>query len=88
VSIVIRTVPSTDGEFKAEVRSALPRPDHVDGDELVAGGVDDVRAAARKIRELYPSAVFRRQNALASVDPFEVWYAYRDPDVFRDRAAD
>ena len=88
MAILIRTVPSTDDEFRAHVREALVDREPVTGGQLVVDDVDEVKAVARTIREAYPAAVFRRQHSLAAVDAFEVWYAYRDPDVFHDGGAD
>ena len=42
-------------------------------------GKDDPRVLQRSLRAMYPLAVVRRQQSLASIDGRErIWYVYRD----------
>jgi len=73
----IRSYPSDDAIFAADVREALVR-----SLATLAAGRELLEAVRRDLRARYPSVEIREQDSLAALSDYSSrWYVYRDGKI-------
>jgi hypothetical protein len=73
----IRSYPSDDAMFAADVQEALAR-----SRATLAAGRELLEAVRRDLRARYPSVEIREQDSLAALSDYPSrWYVYRDGKI-------